>query len=81
MIERVGALLEMGETMMLSLRLADGVTEGSFRARFGQELRDVFGASIGELEHVGLLQWNGDRLSLTARGRLLGNEVFQRFLA
>ena len=80
MMEGVDTRLEMGETMMLGLRLADGVTENSFRARFGRELRDVFGTPISELQDVGLLQWNGDRLSLTTRGRLLGNEVFQRFL-
>ena len=81
MVEQVDVRMEMGETMMLGLRLADGVTEDSFSARFGRELRDVFGTPIGELENVGLLQWNGDCLSLTRRGRLLGNEVFQRFLA
>ena len=81
MVEQVDVRMEMGETMMLGLRLTDGVTEDSFSARFGRGLRDVFGTPIGELEDAGLLQWNGDRLSLTTRGRLLGNEVFQRFLA
>ena len=81
MVEQVDIRMEMGETMMLGLRLTDGVTEDSFSARFGRGLRDVFGTPIGELEDTGLLQWNGDRLSLTTRGRLLGNEVFQRFLA
>ena len=81
MVERVDMRMEMGETMMLGLRLANGVTRDSFKARFGQTLMDVFGAAIQELEGFGLLQWNGDHLSLTPRGRLLGNEVFQRFLA
>ena len=80
MVEQVDARMEMGETMMLGLRLTDGVTGDSFNARFGQTLMDAFGAAIQELEEIGLLQWNGDRLSLTPRGRLLGNEVFQRFL-
>ena len=80
MVEQVDVRMEMGETMMLGLRLMDGITENSFNARFGQTLMNVFGAAIQELEEVGLLQWNGDRLSLTPRGRLLGNEVFQRFL-
>ena len=80
LVEQVDVRMEMGETMMLGLRLTDGVTGDSFNARFGQTLMNVFGAAIQELEEVGLLQWNGDRLSLTPRGRLLGNEVFQRFL-
>jgi len=34
-----------------------------------------------ELISLGLLHQSGNRLHLTARGRLLSNEVFQRFLA
>jgi coproporphyrinogen III oxidase-like Fe-S oxidoreductase len=35
---------------------------------------------IAELAEAGLLQSAADRLCLTARGRLLSNEVFGRFL-
>ena len=80
MVEAIDKPLEMGETMMLGLRLSEGVAEEDFQARFGVELRDTFGTPIHDLEEAGLLQWNGGRLALTARGRLLGNEVFQRFL-
>jgi coproporphyrinogen III oxidase-like Fe-S oxidoreductase len=41
---------------------------------------DVYGRQIGEMEQAELLEVDGDRVWLTARGRLLGNEVFQRFL-
>jgi coproporphyrinogen III oxidase-like Fe-S oxidoreductase len=40
-------------------------------------LREV----LVELAAVGVLEWEGDRVRLTARGRLLSNEVFERFLA
>ena len=81
MVEAIDGRLEMGETMMLGLRLTEGIAENSFRARFGVELRDTFGPSIHELEGAGLLQWHDGSLVLTPHGRLLGNEVFQRFLA
>jgi coproporphyrinogen III oxidase-like Fe-S oxidoreductase len=32
------------------------------------------------MTELGLLEMEDDNLRLTARGRLLGNEVFQRFL-
>jgi oxygen-independent coproporphyrinogen-3 oxidase len=41
---------------------------------------DVYSREIGEMEKVGFLEVDGERVRLTARGRLLGNEVFQRFL-
>ena len=38
-------------------------------------------AAVRELEDEGLLHFaDGDRVTLTQRGRLLSNEVFARFL-
>jgi oxygen-independent coproporphyrinogen-3 oxidase len=74
--------LEMGETMMLGLRLTrEGVAETDFRQRFGVSLEEAYGNVIQELTHAGLLVWDETRLRLTVRGRLLGNQVFARFLS
>ncbi|MBI4201641.1 MAG: radical SAM family heme chaperone HemW [Chloroflexi bacterium] len=78
--EAIETLTAMGETMMMGLRLAEGVSDVDFRQRFSAGLGQVYGQEIKELEELGLLQWEGDRLKLTPRGLLLGNEVFQRFL-
>ncbi len=81
--------VEMQETMMLGLRLTqEGVSAEAFRRRFGQELMVVFGKEINELIGLGLLEWSpspggrgaGVRLRITRRGRLLGNQVFMRFV-
>ncbi len=79
-VEVIDHRLEMGETMMLGLRLAEGVRAGSFEARFGEALEEVFGKELGELRELGLLEWDGSLARLTARGRLLGNRVFARFV-
>jgi oxygen-independent coproporphyrinogen-3 oxidase len=80
-MEEIDEPLEMAETMMLGLRLVqEGVGLGGFRERFGRELMDVYGGGIREMGQTGLLEVDGERVRLTARGRLLGNEVFQRFL-
>jgi len=75
---------EIGETMLMGLRLVEqGVSTKVFRDRFDQELDQVFGSEIEELISLGLLEWAGkdrDRLRLTRQGRLLGNQVFMRFL-
>jgi oxygen-independent coproporphyrinogen-3 oxidase len=79
--EKIGRSLEMGETMMLGLRLThEGVAEADFRRRFGASLDEVYGDTIQDLVALGLLAWRDERLCLTPRGRLLGNQVFARFL-
>lgn len=77
---------EIGETMMMGLRLTrEGIAEADFQARFGQSLEELFASEIKELQGYGLLEWAGEapqrRLRLTSRGRLLGNQVFLRFIA
>ena len=72
---------EMGETMMMGLRLTqEGVSRTAFQTRFNCTLEDVFGQEIGELVEWELLEWVGDTLRLTPKGRLLGNQVFMRFV-
>ncbi len=71
---------EMGETMMLTLRLAEGMAWAEFAGRFGVELRAVYGQTIDELAEDGLLQADERGIRLTPRGRLLGNRVFGAFL-
>jgi oxygen-independent coproporphyrinogen III oxidase len=72
---------DMGEFMMTGLRLThEGVSAETFRERFGQELDDVYGEEIEDLIKLGLLEWQAECLRLTHRGRLLGNQVFVRFV-
>jgi oxygen-independent coproporphyrinogen-3 oxidase len=72
---------DMGEFMMTGLRLTrEGVSGEIFRDRFDQGLEDVFGSEIEDLIKLGLLAWQAERLILTRRGRLLGNQAFARFV-
>jgi oxygen-independent coproporphyrinogen-3 oxidase len=70
----------MGEMMILGLRLREGVSAGVFQKRFSRALEAVYGRQLDELADQGLIKWDGRRVCLTARGRLLGNQVFIRFL-
>ena len=78
--EAIPPPLEMGETMMMGLRLAEGVSASQFEVRFGAGLEDVYRDELIKLRGLGLLDWDGEMARLTARGRLLGNQVFQHFL-
>ncbi len=79
--ESIDRRLEMGETMMMGLRLDAGVEDREFADRFGEPARAVFGDTVREMVEAGLLDAADGRLRLTPRGRLLGNEVFSRFVA
>ncbi len=72
---------DMQETMMTGLRLTgEGVSASVFQERFGVALPDAFGKEIDELLGFGLLEWADQSLRLSERGRLLGNQVFMRFV-
>lgn len=71
---------EMSEVMMLGLRLNEGVGLGYFERRFGVALHEVYGRVVDEFVRIGLLQEVAGWVRLTERGRLLGNEVFARFI-
>jgi len=43
-------------------------------------LEAAFGTALTDLAGRGLLSWDGTAARLTARGRLLGNRVFERFV-
>jgi oxygen-independent coproporphyrinogen-3 oxidase len=69
------------ESFFLGLRLNRGVDLHSIAERFGRQVVEDLRSAIAELVESGLLQPAADRIRLTARGRLLSNEVFQAFLA
>lgn len=72
---------EIGETMMMGLRLTnEGVALEDFARRFGQSLDDRFGREIRQLTARGLVEIVDGRLRLTRDGRLLGNQVFREFV-
>jgi oxygen-independent coproporphyrinogen-3 oxidase len=68
------------ERFFLGLRLNRGVDMRCLREEFGQAMAK-FDAPIAELVAEGLLIHSKDNLRLTARGRLLSNEVFGKFIA
>ncbi len=68
------------ETMMMGLRLNHGVSFAHFADRCGHALLDVYGAEVQHLADLGLIEQDQIGIRLTERGRMLGNEVFMRFL-
>lgn len=70
----------MEEEMFLGLRMNEGVSRERFALKFDQSLDNVFGQTINELKEKKLLQEHEGYISLTERGKVIGNEVFEAFL-
>jgi oxygen-independent coproporphyrinogen III oxidase len=70
----------LGETMMLGLRLRDGLPLQRVRARFGLDPLARYASEISRLSARDLLVLEGDTLRLTHRGLLLANDVLSEFL-
>ncbi|GMA52142.1 coproporphyrinogen III oxidase [Alicyclobacillus contaminans] len=70
----------MENTMMLGLRLAEGVDRRRFAQRHGVDLNDVFGAEVADLAAKQLVEWRGERLVLTDRAWPVANLVFEAFI-
>lgn len=64
------------EVFFLGLRLNRGVDLRAIRDEFGWNTLEAVRANIEDLVEQGLIQLSDGRIILTARGRLLSNEVF-----
>ena len=79
-VETTSLSMSMSETMMLGLRLSEGVSNADFETRFELPMDAVYGPEIDELTASGLIERRDGTIRLTRRGKLLGNEVFERFI-
>jgi oxygen-independent coproporphyrinogen III oxidase len=76
----VSTAAALEESFFLRLRLTQGVALKKVAADFGELAVQEFSATILDCVALGLLQRDGDVIRLTRRGRLLSNEVFERFI-
>ncbi|MPZ49906.1 MAG: radical SAM family heme chaperone HemW [Dehalococcoidia bacterium] len=78
--EPADRLREMSETVILALRLREGLDLAGFEARFGARVADAFAAPLRETLDLGLTELVDGRLRLRDEAVLLGDEAFLRFL-
>ncbi len=72
---------EAAETVMLQLRTSRGIDLARYRSRFGAESFGRLLMNREALRPADLLTETGHRLTLTARGKILANEVIARLTA
>jgi len=78
--EPIGRTQAMTETAFLALRTAMGLHLPTFETRFTESFAHFVGDRLKLVTEAGLLETQDEWLRLSARGRLLGNEVFVRLL-
>ncbi|MFX3674436.1 MAG: radical SAM family heme chaperone HemW [Paenisporosarcina sp.] len=71
---------QMEEEMFLGLRKVVGVNKTVFKKKYGLSIEDVYGQVL--LKHIksNSIIMTEEAVSLTQKGRFIGNEIFQSFL-
>lgn len=68
------------ETIMMGLRLIEGVSKLEFRQRFNNDIRYYYGEAIDKLKAQGLLAEDKNSIYLTSKGMDLQNQVLLHFM-
>jgi len=79
-VERIGMEKGFEEAMFLGLRMNEGVDLEALETEFSAELTQQAVAALGDVEEAGLAVREGSWVRLTARGRMVSNEVFSRLM-
>jgi oxygen-independent coproporphyrinogen III oxidase len=77
---QVSPAAALEETFFLGLRLTSGVDLRKVSAKFGENTIAGFSETIADFVRTGLMEKQAHVIRLTPQGRLLSNEVFERFL-
>jgi oxygen-independent coproporphyrinogen-3 oxidase len=78
---QVSPAAALEETFFLVLRLNCGISLLQVAAEFGEDAVAGFSETIADFVRTGLMERQADLIRLTPQGRLLSNEVFERFIS
>jgi len=70
----------MGETVMLGIRMLDGLDLAAFKERFGIGIAEAYDGELKALAARGLVELTETRLRLTPAGLLVANEAAAEFV-
>jgi oxygen-independent coproporphyrinogen III oxidase len=79
-VVRLERARQFEEAWFLGLRMNAGIDVTEMQREFGSELMARAMRTVERLADNGLVAFDGESVRLTARGRLIANEVFQEFL-
>ena len=79
--DTIDRLAAWEESIFLGLRLIDGVSLAALRQTYPADWVEMLSRKAKELSNEELMRVEGDRVMLTARGRILSSSVFGELLA
>ena len=68
------------EYVFLGLRLSTGIDLDEYQRSFGADLTEEYANELQRFQEAELIEFSGNRLRLTNKGRLFSNEVFAIFV-
>ncbi len=68
------------ETVMLGLRLTEGINEEVFRTTFGYGFREKYGVRLAPFHAAGLVCYTPERTALTPQGMAVSNTILSEIL-
>jgi oxygen-independent coproporphyrinogen-3 oxidase len=72
---------QLSDFLMMGLRMNHGISFAEIRNRFGVDFLERYEQEVDELLQLELVEVDEQSIRLSQRGRLLGNEVFLRFIS
>ena len=79
--EEIRGRAQMGEYIMLRLRLNEGIPLGEFRRRFGCDFLEMYGERAGYYFKNGYMKKYGDNVFLTLPGMFVSNYILSDILS
>jgi oxygen-independent coproporphyrinogen-3 oxidase len=71
---------QVQEALFTGLRLTRGIDRAPFRARYGVDPWERYGASLAAPVDAGLMWTTGEAFGLTRAGMLMANEILATFV-
>jgi oxygen-independent coproporphyrinogen III oxidase len=78
--EKLTGRAEMGETIMLGLRMTQGVDRSAFIARFGVDIPEAFGRTLERYCDLGALLLDRQRLRIAPAAMIVSNTIMADIL-
>ena len=78
--ERLSPRARAGELAAFALRMNEGIEAAAFEQQTGFRLDHLWPGALSDLAGQKLIEWDGVRLRLTPRGRLLADSVAEAFI-
>jgi oxygen-independent coproporphyrinogen-3 oxidase len=78
--EKLSPRAHAGELAAFALRMNEGINAAAFERQTGFRLEQLWPDALRDLAAQELVEWNGERLRLSPRGRLLADTVAEAFI-